>query len=238
MNRTDRLYALVEELRGAAPRARSARWLAERFEVSTRTVERDLLALQQAGVAIWATPGPGGGYCLDPAMTLPPLNFTPSEATAIAVALATGRPIPFGEAGRTALQKIVAAMAASSREGAHDLAGRIHLLPRRAPGAAPSLREVMRTVETAVAGRWVVELDYIDRTGAATSGRQVEPAALVGGHEHWYLMGWCRLRQGGRAFRLDRVQAARLTDERAPGRDLQEVAAGIAEWVSTLSLEG
>ncbi|GAA3354363.1 HTH domain-containing protein [Saccharopolyspora gregorii] len=54
MNRTDRLYALVEELRAVAPRPRSAGWLAKRFEVSTRTVERDIAALQQSGVPIWA----------------------------------------------------------------------------------------------------------------------------------------------------------------------------------------
>ncbi|SEC51238.1 helix-turn-helix transcriptional regulator [Microbacterium hydrocarbonoxydans] len=57
VNRTDRLYALVEELRAMSPRPRSARWLAERFEVSRRTVERDLSALQQAGLPIWAEPG-------------------------------------------------------------------------------------------------------------------------------------------------------------------------------------
>ena len=61
MNRTDRLYALVEELRASAPRARSAQRLAERFEVGVRTIQRDILALQEAGVPIWATPGPGGG---------------------------------------------------------------------------------------------------------------------------------------------------------------------------------
>ena len=52
MNRTDRLYALVEELRAVAPRPRSARQLAQRYEVSTRTIERDILALQESGVPI------------------------------------------------------------------------------------------------------------------------------------------------------------------------------------------
>src|SRR5207244_6977673 len=127
----DRLYALVEELRAVAPRARTARQLAEHFEVSVRTVERDLSALQQSGVPIWATPGPGGGYTLDPSMTLPPLNFTADEATAIAVALAASGPIPFGDAARAALRKLVAAMSSTSREGAGELVGRIHLLQQR-----------------------------------------------------------------------------------------------------------
>jgi predicted DNA-binding transcriptional regulator YafY len=73
MNRTDRLYALVEQLRAGAPRAVTSRQLADRFEVSVRTIERDITALQQAGVPIWATPGPGGGYAIDPSMALPPV---------------------------------------------------------------------------------------------------------------------------------------------------------------------
>src|SRR6476619_3775714 len=106
MNRTDRLYALVEELRSRAPRPMRATELADQFEVSTRTIERDLLALQQAGVPIWAQPGPGGGYSLNVDTTLPPLNLTAAEAAAIATALAVTRAMPFAEAGRSALTKL------------------------------------------------------------------------------------------------------------------------------------
>lgn len=87
MNRLDRLYAVVEELRSAGPSGRSARRLAEHFEVSVRTVERDILALQEAGVPISAQLGRRGGYVLDRSMSLPPLNFTPAEAVALAVGL-------------------------------------------------------------------------------------------------------------------------------------------------------
>src|SRR6266849_3062442 len=73
VNRTDRLYALVEELRAVAPRPRSARQLAERYEVSTRTIERDILALQESGVPICAETGRRGGYVIDKTLTLPPL---------------------------------------------------------------------------------------------------------------------------------------------------------------------
>lgn len=87
MNRTDRLYAIVEDLRAIAPRIRSARHLAAKYEVSVGTIEPDLSALQQAGVPIYADTGRAGGYGLDKAMTLPPLNFTPAEVVAVAVAL-------------------------------------------------------------------------------------------------------------------------------------------------------
>jgi len=214
MNRTDRLYALVEELRAVAPSARSARRLAEHFEVSTRTIERDVAALQQSGVPIWATPGPGGGYTLDPRMTLPPLNFTPSEAVAIALALATSGPIPFGDAARAALRKVTAAMPATGREGAHALLGRMRLLQRDGLEAASALR----TIERAVLDQRVVRLDYQDKHGHVTQARLVEPLGFVLGERHTYLHGWCRLRNGPRAFRLDRIRHATITAEPADPR--------------------
>ncbi len=225
MNRTDRLYALVEELRAASPRARSARRLAEHFEVSTRTIERDLLALQQAGVPIWATPGPGGGYAVDPTMTLPPLNFTPNEAVAVAVALAISKPMPFGDAAQAALRKVITAMPAADREGALDLVGRIHLLQhegqlKRTP--------VLQAVEQAVVERRVLAIDYEDKLGAVTLARRIEPFGFIGGERQWYLVGWCRLRDSGRSFRLDRIRNAHVTTEPAPSRQLTDVAADIA----------
>src|SRR5437773_5102178 len=105
MNRTDRLYAMVEELRAIAPRPRSARWLAQRFEVCTRTVERDIGALQQSGVPIYAEPGRTGGYTLDKARPLPPVNVTPAEAVAVAGALRRLAGTPFQGAARAALAK-------------------------------------------------------------------------------------------------------------------------------------
>ncbi|HZN13768.1 MAG TPA: YafY family protein [Acidimicrobiales bacterium] len=225
MNRTDRLYAIVEELRAKAPRAWTARQLSQHFEVSTRTIERDVLALQEAGVPIWATTGPGGGYTVDPAMTLPPLNFTPDEAMAIAVALAVSRPMPFVSGAHSALRKLVAAMPAPDRHRARDLVGRVHLV-RDSDIAAPS--PVLRTVERAVLDGVVVELDYTDRDGARTV-RAVEPFGVTGTNDNWYLMGWCRLRNDGRVFRFDRIHAAATTGEPVPRRSLDEVAGNYAD---------
>lgn len=216
MNRTDRLYALVEELRAIAPRPRTARQLAERFEVSVRTIERDLGALLEAGVPIYATPGPGGGYAIDRGHTLPPVNFTSEEATALAIALARPGRSPLADALRSALRKLVSAMPPAEAAAAERLTGRVHLFPHESDDRPATAR----TVEAALVGNRVIEIDYRDRRGEATR-RQVEPTALVGSGEAWYLVGHCRLRGGTRAFRLDRVTAARMTGEAAPERDLE-----------------
>jgi predicted DNA-binding transcriptional regulator YafY len=220
VNRTDRLYALVEELRAAAPRARSAAWLARRFEVSGRTIERDISGLQQAGVPIWSTPGPSGGYTVDPAMTLPAVTFTPAEATAIAVALSLRASIPFADAGRSALRKLVGAMSDAGRDSVRELAHRIRLLE-----AAGELERtpVVRAAERALVEGRVLSIDYIDKEGKRTDRRLVEPQGLAGSPHGWYLLAWCRLREGGRAFRVDRITGARVTTQPAPRRSFDEI---------------
>jgi len=212
VNRTDRLYALVDELRAVAPRARTARQMAARFEVSVRTIERDLGALQQAGVPIYATPGPGGGYAVDRDHTLPPVNFTSEEATALAIALSRPRASPLADGLRSAVRKVVAAMPATEAEAARRLAGRVHLLPDVSDSPLPA----SRVIEEAVVTSRVVEIDYQDRYGESTR-RLVEPMALVGSGQEWYLVAHCRLRDAARTFRFDRIASARLTDEPTDG---------------------
>lgn len=218
VNRTDRLYALVEELRARAPRPVRAAELAAHFEVSTRTVERDLLALQEAGVPIWAQPGPGGGYSLNLDATLPPLNLTPAEAAAIATALAATRAMPFAAAGHTALQKVAAVMNAASRDDATRLVNQVRVVPL--PGDATTA--VSATLQQALLDTLAVDLTYRDAQGRETR-RVVEPAGLFGTRAGWFLAAWCRLRQAPRAFRLDRIAQARLTGEQVAPRALETV---------------
>ncbi|HEY3504877.1 MAG TPA: WYL domain-containing protein [Actinocatenispora sp.] len=84
---------------------------------------------------------------------------------------------------------------------------------------------VPAAIRAALAGRRVLRLAYTDRAGL-TSGRDVEPIGFLGG-EHWYLIGWCRLRDGVRGFRLDRITTAEALPETVPPRpvDLSEVDA-------------
>ncbi|MFF5231868.1 helix-turn-helix transcriptional regulator [Dactylosporangium sp. NPDC000521] len=215
MNRTDRLYALVEELRAVAPRPRSARWLATRFEVSTRTIERDISALQQSGVPIWVSLGRTGGYVLDRTHTLPPLNMTPAEAVAIAVALHRLHGTPFHAPARTALHKLLAVMPAADVHRATEIAARIHLVHGADPGPAPVSPAV---VEAFTTGR-VLDIAYADRFGTTTR-RHIEPVGYLGGPTGWYLLAWCRLRDAVRSFRVDRIHDVTPTPELTTPRPL------------------
>lgn len=179
-----------------------------------RTVERDLSALQQAGVPIYATTGRRGGYAIDANRTLPPLNFTPAEATAVAVALARPGVTPLPQAARTALRKLIAAMAEPDAAAAQALSRRVHVMTRPSAGMP-----VAAAIEQAVVDGLVVEVDYEDRAGA-TSCRRIEPLGFVGVQDNWYLVGWCRLRKDQRVFRVDRFRRVRVLDESAPSRPL------------------
>lgn len=213
MNRTDRLHALTEELRRAGPRGRTAQRLAGWLEVSTRTVKRDVAALQRTGVPIRAAAGPGGGYVLDAAATLPPVNLTPAQAVAVAVALAGAGEAPFAVDGRAALAKVLDALRPAARAEVDRLAGRVWVRGTPAPrGRAAAV------VEQALAVRRVVVLTYRARDGATTR-RRVEPQLLARTGDHWYLVGWCRERDAPRWFRWDRIEDAALTAEPAPPRD-------------------
>jgi predicted DNA-binding transcriptional regulator YafY len=213
VNRTERLYAIAEELRAAGRAGRTSAWLARRLEVSTRTVKRDIDALLQAGLPLWAQAGPGGGYVLDSA-TMPPLSITAAEAAAVAVALATLPDLPFAVDGRSALAKVLAVMPAAERERAESIAARLWLrVPEEVPRPA-----VARVIDEALRRQRVLVIGYRDRTGGETE-RAVEPVALAATHGRWNLLAWCRLRAGPRWFRTDRITAAHLTGEPAPEHD-------------------
>ncbi|MFC7495986.1 MULTISPECIES: helix-turn-helix transcriptional regulator [unclassified Nocardioides] len=204
MNRIDRLYALVEELRAAGPRGRTARQLAGHFEVSVRTIERDLSALGQAGVPLATRTGRAGGYTIDRSMSLPPLNFTPREAAAVAVALSRSEHVLFARDARSALQKIVAAMPDRAVAEARTVADKVRLLVQPVPAPDAGVAE---TVWRAVRGNSTLRIRYLDVGGLETE-REVDPQHIVVGPNGSYLTAWCHLRADDRVFRLDRISSA------------------------------
>jgi predicted DNA-binding transcriptional regulator YafY len=220
VTRTDRLYALVEELRAVAPARRSARWLAARFEVSARTIERDIGSLQSAGVPIWADAGRSGGYTIDAEHTLPPLGLTVDEALAVTIGLGQLARSPFRDAALTAGRKIQAVLSAEDVRRTAALAGRIHLLEDARHVGAPTV------LARALRENSVLRIRYRAADGRE-SNREVEPLGYIGKGQDWYLVAWCRLREGIRAFRGDRVLEAVATGERPPARAVRMEDLGI-----------
>jgi predicted DNA-binding transcriptional regulator YafY len=215
VRRSDRLYGLVDLLRARSPRPVSRLELAERLEVTPRTVERDILALQQAGVPIWSQRGRAGGYAIDARWTLPPLNFDASEALAVIAALASARAMPFAEAGKRAQAKLLAAMSATEVAKAKAIATRLRVAKATPAGTG----KILAAVEASVLDRQVIEIAYCDRHGNVST-RAVEAHGLHFSEDGAYLIGWCRLRRAGRAFRLDRISSVRPSGETAPERDI------------------
>ncbi len=219
MNRTERLYGIVEELRAAGPAGRTSTRLADRFGVSTRTIKRDITALMAAEVPIWASDGRRGGYRLARQAALPPVAFTSGEATAIAIALAAEPELPFGTDGRSALTKVLRSMADGQRQQTRDLAARVWMRTS-APTADPRCRHVL---DEGLRNTVVINVDYRDRNGVVTRGRSLEPLGFARTNGYWWLLAWCRDRDAGRWFRMDRILAAHLTRQRFPARNVDVV---------------
>ncbi|MEU8109088.1 WYL domain-containing protein [Nonomuraea muscovyensis] len=219
MNRTDRLYAIREDLRRAGPRGRTAEQLATTFEISVRTVKRDISALQQGGFPVWARTGRIGGYVVDRAATLPPVNFTAAEASALAAAIAAHRGQPFDSPARAALVKVLAVMDPQARRHADNLTERIWIDHSTAEAADSRRRNA---IERALQERKVLSLHYRDRHGAPTT-RRVDPQLLAFTAGHWFLVARCQRREAIRWFRLDRIERAGLTTQPAIDIPVEEL---------------
>jgi predicted DNA-binding transcriptional regulator YafY len=150
---------------------------------------------------------------LRPPAALPPVTLSPEEAAAVAVALAASPDGPYADAGRGALEKVLAALEPDPQRRAQLLATSLWVSAEAGHSA-----ELRMSVEHAVAQRRVLVLRYRDGKGRP-SRREVEPQLLVRSSDHWFLVAWCRERQAPRWFREDRIEAVELTAETAPRRD-------------------
>ena len=207
MRRADRLFLIIHALRGRRT-ALPARRLAETLAVSLRTVYRDVADLQVSGVPIEGEAGVG--YVLRKGADIPPLMFNADELEALVVgsrfvrAFAGAR---LSAGARAALLKIEAVLPPELR--ARTQRSRI-FAPRR-PGRADAAGAIDR-LHGAIAANQVLQLDYRDESGRASS-REVEPLCLAFWGGAWTLGAWCRLRADFRSFRPDRIARFAPTGE-------------------------
>ena len=205
MQRTDRLFQLIQLLR-AARRPMTAAALALELEISRRTLYRDMATLMALRVPIEGAAGVG--YVMRPGYDLPPLMFTRAEIEALLVGMALLR-----RTGDRGLRR--AAASALQKIG--------QVLPSEAPlRAAPPLfvsawepqvpaEADLTLVRAAIAEERILSLRYRDATGAATR-RRIRPLAVVFYADAPVIAAWCELRQDFRHFRPDRIQSCRRLD--------------------------
>lgn len=217
MKRAERLHALSETLRRSGSRGISAERLAREFEVSVRTIKRDLDALERSGAPIWSRPGPGGGYGLAGGASLPPVTLSPSQAVALMAAVSAAPDTPYADLAAAGVRKILDVLDPRTRALADELAGRVWI--DRPP--APS-RAIRSALEESMAEQRVVRIRYSTPQGVTTT-RDVEPVLFASTHGQWYLIGWCRLRDAMRWFALSRIERASVTQEPCAGHTVQEV---------------
>jgi predicted DNA-binding transcriptional regulator YafY len=198
--------------------------LAERLDISPRTVRRDVDRLRELGYPIVATKGPDGGYRLDAGTELPPLLFDDDQAVAIAVALqiATTTGAGIEEAAARALNTVRQVMPARLRRRIDTL--QVTAIER--PTARPDPRvdsSVLMALSAAVHAREVLRFDHTS-AGVAIP-RRVQPHHLVTWGGRWYLVAWDLDRDDWRTFRADRITpriptGPRFTRRELPGGDV------------------
>ena len=226
MRRSERHHALLDVLRANAERPVSVPRLAARFEVSTRTIERDVHALQEAGVPLYAVAGRTGGYAIRRDYSLPPLALTPPEAMAVTAGLSVMMGSPFAEDASRAMDKVLGAMPPARRRRSRALAARVAAMAPEGP-TDQHIAEVLRAV---LERPRVVELDYARPGTGERTRRSVEPLGLITVRGGWILVGWCRLRGGVRGFRTDCILEIARTDEVPPQRDPDPLEEDLSRW--------
>ncbi|SLN56182.1 helix-turn-helix transcriptional regulator [Pseudooctadecabacter jejudonensis] len=216
MRRADRLFQIVQYLRGG--RLITAAQLAERLEVTKRTIYRDVADLIGSGVPIEGEAGVG--YVMRAGYDLPPLMFNSDEIVALVAGARMIRAwggAQMALAAEEALVKIEAVLPDEAR----DRAGAVPIHAFQSGGLSADVRQLIDDIEAAVERSVRLDLEYADKTGQATS-RIIRPLGLWFWGQTWTVVGWCELRQHFRMFRLDRI------------RDMEEVGPFKSEKGQTL----
>ncbi|MBB5953492.1 putative DNA-binding transcriptional regulator YafY [Saccharothrix tamanrassetensis] len=201
--------------------------LADRLNVTTRTVRNDVERLRELGYPVHATPGRAGGYRLGAGAALPPLLLDDEEAVAVAIGLRTARGVSgIAETSARALAKLEQVLPSRLR---HRVSA-MQSVTVPVTGAPTVDASVLTAIVAACRAREQLRFDYRDHGGAATL-RRVEPYRLVHARGRWYLVAWDVDRGDWRTFRADRITPRVPTGPRFSPRELPspDLAAYVSE---------
>ena len=207
IKRISRLTAILTQLQ--TTRRLTAAGLSEKFGVSTRTIYRDIKALEKAGVPVLTEEGKG--YTLMEGYRIPPIMLTEKQANALILAeqlVLKNKDASFVKDYSEAIDKIKSILRYTTKDKANLLADRTQykqvINQERNSSNLSDLQNALTNYQ-------LVKIYYTNKEGIATN-RLIEPFALLSA-ENWYLIAWCRLRTEFRFFRLDRIEKMQTLEE-------------------------
>jgi predicted DNA-binding transcriptional regulator YafY len=209
--------------------------LADRLEVSRRTIRKDVDRLRQLGYPVDATRGSAGGYRLGAGASMPPLLFEDDEAVAVAVALGAASTLGIAgieEASLRTLIKLEQVLPSKLRRRVEAIRGYAARVPSDHEGPRADA-ETLQALANACRDGERQRITYRRHDGIE-SRRMLEPHRLVSWGRKWYLVAWDEDRRDWRTFRVDRIGKTEPTGARFAARDLpaEDITAYIARNVS------
>jgi predicted DNA-binding transcriptional regulator YafY len=223
MRRADRLFQIVQFIRGR--RLTTAALLAQRLEVSERTIYRDVADLQHQGVPIEGEAGVG--YRLGQGFDLPPLMFTADEARALVASVRMAQvwqDPALAQASQVALGKILSVLPPAARAAAQSMA--IYAPPI---GLEPWVQAHLQTLREAAQDHRTLKVQYRDAKEEVTE-RILRPLGCFYWGKVWTLAAWCETRNDFRSFRLDRLLEVKALEGKA-GQFKDETGKTLADYL-------
>jgi len=214
-SRLSRLTSIITQLQ--SNRLLVARDVAKRFNISIRTVYRDIETLKNSGIPIYTIEGKG--YSLVEGYRLPPIMFTEQEANALITAaelISKNKDKSLIENHCNAIAKIKAVMKYSNKDKTTLLSERIAFFSNF---KRETTSDNLSLIQTAITNQNLLKITYQSISRAETTERLIEPYAIYHSRENWILISFCRLRNDFREFRLDMIKSIILLNEKFEDRE-------------------
>jgi predicted DNA-binding transcriptional regulator YafY len=211
MNRIDRISAILIQLQSR--RVVKASDIAERFNISLRTVYRDVKTLEEAGIPLIGEAGVG--YSIMDGYRLPPVMFTREEATAFLTAEKFVEKLTDASTmanHKSAMYKIKAILKTAEKDLLEDMDRNIEVFKNLNQSHLPD-NDYIQTILNSIVQKNVLSLAYFAHHSQENTKRDIEPVGIFYQDSYWHLIAYCRLRKDYRDFRIDRIKSLRVTNE-------------------------
>lgn len=211
MNRIDRLSAIIIQLQSR--KVVRAQDIADRYQISLRTVYRDIRSLEEAGIPLMGEAGIG--YSLLEGYRLPPVMFTREEATAFITAeklVSRLTDAANGISFSVALDKVRAVLKTAEKDYLENIDDRIEVLRACRPPELEKDCNPLQLILQAIAGKKVMDLNYFSYYRQEYTKREIEPVGVFYLDHYWHLIAWCRDKEAYRDFRFDRILDISITE--------------------------